>query len=86
MPLVLSTPKTLAVTEARITSIRIQSDPLVIVISYDETNGSEIIASSAQAFEASDLEAVDPDGNAYDTVKNVAYWLLQSRIGGGTVA
>ena len=80
MPLVFTSPKLVSVDSASITSISIKVEPLQIVIAYDTTVGS-----GSEAFGAAELAAVDPNGEAYEAVKAIAYALLKSKLGAGTV-
>lgn len=89
MPLLFAKPQTLSIDAAQITGIRIQANPLQIVISYESgvADGAELAAvkAGAEVFGADDLAAIDPAGTAYAAVKDIAYALLESKLGAGTV-
>lgn len=87
MPFIFDAPQIIEATEAKITDIRIQVEPLTIVISYEvhDSTGKKLSHSTAVFLEGN-LAEVDTDGTAYQTVKATCYELLKSKLGSGTIA
>lgn len=89
MPLVFNQPEVVTLAAAKITSLKIQLEPLAIVISYNlgPVSGVEVVEvkEGSQAFDQSEYAQLDPAGATYDAVKALAYQLLETKLGAGSV-
>lgn len=90
MPLVFDNPEQLSLDAAKVQAIHIVLSPsLQVSIQYvsGPEDGAEIVAakSGAESFDQAQYAAVDADGSVYAQVKDLAYKLLETRLGAGQI-
>lgn len=90
MPLVFDNPEQIALDAAKVQAIHITLSPeLHIAIQYvtGPEQGSEVVAakSGSESFTQAEYASVDADGSVYAQVKDVAYKLLETRLGSGQI-
>lgn len=89
MPLVLDNPEQVTVTTVKITAFTLTVEPLWCQIAYqrgiDSPEGFVSIGSATATFNAEQIQAVDPDGTVYNSMKDALYELLETRVGPGTI-
>ena len=90
MPLVFDNPEQLSLDAAKVQAITIVLSP-VFQVSLQYVSGPEDGANvvpakgGAESFSEAEYSAIDVSGAVYAQVKNVAYKLLETRLGSGQI-